>query len=261
MKYNACLRFFLLLFLLIINTSSYCLREHRNLALTIDDLPFVGDEKNFHLNMIIDAIKADNIPVTGFVIAGNVQRDNWPLLQKFKDIGLGIGNHTLSHLSAQNLSTEAYIKQIESADKILQPWLTEPKFFRYPYLAMGNGTKKQNIKNFLASRNYQIAPVTIDSKDFIFNELLLSVPESERRKFLTVLKPCYLNFIWQQTLKAELANRLNKNTNQTHILLIHSNLLNAYVLPDIIDLYMKQGYHFISLVEALQLLRHSKSVV
>ena len=242
----------LCLFFLLIGICSGIQAQERHVAITIDDLPFVGENKNFHLNMIIDAFKTHDIPATGFVIAGNIRPENWSMLQKFKDAGFGIGNHTLSHVSAQKLSTEAYIQQIESADKLLLPLLTQPKYFRYPYLAMGNGAKKENIKEYLSAKHYQIAPITIDSKDFIFNQLLLSVPELERRNFMTVLKPCYLNFIWQQTLKAEEVHRGNPNRNDAQILLIHSNLLNAYALPDIIDLYRKNGFSFITLAEALQ---------
>lgn len=225
--------------------------EQRNIALTIDDLPFVGEQKNFHLTMIIDTLKSQEIPATGFVIAGNVRPENWPTLQKFRDAGLGIGNHTLNHANAHQMSTSAYIQQIDGADKLLSPLLTQPKYFRFPYLATGEGDKKANIQQYLSSKEYHVAPITIDSKDFIFNQLLLSVPEMERRQFLTVLKPCYLDFIWQQTLKAEATKHQQPKQNQAQILLIHSNLLNAYVLPDIIDLYRQHGYNFIPLNKAL----------
>ncbi len=228
-----------------------CITQARDIAITIDDLPFVGEQKNFHLNMIIDAITAHDIPVTGFVIAGNIRPDNWPVLQKFKEAGFGIGNHTLSHVNAQTISTQAYINQIKEANHILLPLLTKPKYFRYPYLAMGAGTKKTDIMSYLSSKKYHIAPITIDSQDFMFNQLLLAVPEASRRQFLTVLKPCYLDFIWQQTLRAEKSNRLNKKNNKAQILLIHANLLNAYVLPDIIDLYQQRGFNFVSLTTAL----------
>lgn len=240
------------LFFLFLGFSLITQAQTRDIAITIDDLPFVGEQKNFHLNMIIDTIKARNIPVTGFVIAGNIQPDNWSVLQKFKEAGLGIGNHTLTHANAQSMSTEAYIHQIREADTLLLPLLTKPKYFRYPYLAMGAGTKRTDIINYLSSKQYNIAPITIDSQDFVFNQLLLTVPEASRRQFLTTLKPCYLDFIWQQTLKAEENNRLNKKTNQAQILLIHSNLLNAYVLSDIIDLYQQHGFNFISLKDALK---------
>lgn len=239
------------LFLSICLTTN-CFAQKREIAITIDDLPFVGESKNFHLNMIIDSIKANEIPVTGFIIAKEVNKKNWQTLLKFHDAGLGLGNHTLTHANLNKVETAEYIQEIETADKILSPILTEPKYFRYPYLVMGAGLKKDKVMNYLSSKNYQVAPVTIDSKDFMFNQLLLSVPENERRHFLDVLKRCYLDFIWQQTLKAEENSRAARKPDQAQILLIHANLLNAYVLPDIISLYRQNGFNFVSLTTALK---------
>lgn len=36
------------------------------------------------------------------------------------------------------------------------------------------------------------------------------------------------------------------------ILLLHANLLNSYLLKDVLELYRKNGYKFISLSEALE---------
>lgn len=66
------------------------------------------------------------------------------------------------------------------------------------------------------------------------------------------MKPFYLDFIWQQTLRAEEHNQFHQNPEQAQILLIHANLLNAYVLPDIINLYKQNGYEFVHLEEALK---------
>ncbi|AHE67187.1 putative xylanase/chitin deacetylase [Legionella oakridgensis ATCC 33761 = DSM 21215] len=73
--------------------------QNRQVAITIDDLPFVGESKNFHLNMIIESFKDNEVPATGFIIANNVKPENWPVLRKFRDAGLGLGNHTSSHIN------------------------------------------------------------------------------------------------------------------------------------------------------------------
>lgn len=252
-------QFFVLLLLATLSALSYA--QKREIAITIDDLPFVGESQNFHLNMIIKTLKNNEVPATGFVIGKEVTPKNMKMLHKFHDAGLGLGNHTYSHLNLNRVTTETYIHEIDAADKILLPVMTEPKYFRYPYLAMSQGSKKDEILQHLISKNYQIAPITIDSKDFLFNQILYAVPEKERRGFLGVLKQCYIDFIWQQTLKAEEHNRLANKTDQAQILLIHANLLNAYVLPDIINLYKQNGFTFISLEEALKTAgEHTKPV-
>ncbi|STY30140.1 peptidoglycan GlcNAc deacetylases [Legionella wadsworthii] len=232
-------------------------RSHKKMiSITIDDLPFVGEYRNFHLNMMIETMVKERVPATGFIIASEVRKNNWDILQKFRKAGFGLGNHTLSHANLNKMEAEEYIKEIRKADKILLPVLTEPKYFRYPYLAMSSGQKKEEVLCYLAQKRYQVAPITIDSKDFIFNQRLLSVNEMKRRAYLEELKPFYLDFIWQQTLRAEELSQLHQNTSQAQILLIHANLLNAYVLPDIIRLYKRKGYHFVHLEKALKTFKY-----
>lgn len=225
--------------------------ESKELAITIDDLPYVGDKKNFHLNMIIDTAKSNQVPLTGFVIAKTVDKSNWETLRKFREAGFNIGNHTLSHVNLNRVTADQYIQDIDDADKILASVMSEPKFFRYPYLAMSKGDKKNKVLGYLSYKNYHVAPITIDSKDFIFNQLLMSVPEANRRGFFTHLKASYLDYIWEQTLLAEEHSRELHKPDRTQILLIHSNLLNAYALADIIQLYRQHGYTLVSLNDAL----------
>lgn len=232
--------------------STLCFAQNKQIAITIDDLPFVGDAKNFHLNMIINTLVEKHVPATGFIIAKEVHPENWPMLTQFKEAGLGLGNHTFSHASLNTMTAAQYIEEIKKADKILSPVLTEPKYFRYPYLAMGDSAKKNKVLCYLSQKHYQVAPITIDSKDFVFNQRLLSVPELGRRAYFQELMPFYLEFIKTQTLKAE-----DNNPNSAQILLIHANLLNAYALPSLITMYLQQGYTFVSLEEALKTFHHS----
>lgn len=244
---------------LCLSTISASFANQRLIALTIDDLPFVGESKNFHLGKIMDTLVANDVPATGFVIAKEVTATNWPMLEKFRTAGFGIGNHTMTHANINHMSAQTYINEIQQADKILGPVLTKPRYFRYPYLAMGKGEKKEEVLHYLTDKQYHVAPITIDSKDFMFNQILLSVPENERRIFLNVLKPCYLDFIWEQTRKAEALQ--GRHQDQAQILLIHANLINAYVLPDIIELYRQNGYEFVTLDYALKTRAPQKTIV
>ncbi len=241
-----------LIFICTLSLSCICWAEKGEIALTIDDLPFVGESKNFHLNMIIETLKAEEVPATGFVIAQEVTPANMNMLKKFRDSGLSVGNHTFSHANLNKMNAKQYIQEIDEADKILEPFLTTPKYFRYPYLVMGNGEKKNDVMHFLSAHDYEIAPITIDSKTSSSISCLCLYLKKSAVIFLIFLKPCYLNFIWEQTKKADEQHQAQPKT-EAHILLIHANLLNAYVLPDIINLYKEKGYTFITLEEALDM--------
>lgn len=233
--------------------------QTREIAITIDDLPLVGSKMNTPGNQqraterfmkIIAAFKEYNVPATGFVIGGAIEKGQWDFLKKFQEAGLMIGNHTYSHKNLNTVGAEKYIADIDKADKKLENIMTKPLYFRYPYLAEGRGENKKKVEEYLASKHYTIAPVTIDSKDFQFNEQLYHVPYRAREKYIeTTMKARYLNYIWQQTLKAE-KKAGGKPVKQ--ILLIHANVLNSYVLGDILEMYKKNGYRFISLTEALK---------
>lgn len=257
MKIKLLIKNTILILMILLSVQNFSFAQKKEIAITIDDLPFVGEYRNFHLNMIITAMKEQQVPATGFIIASEVSANNWEVLHKFRDAGFGLGNHTFSHANLNRVETKEYMKEIREADNILLPVLTEPKYFRYPYLAMSSGQKKDQILCYLAKKNYQVAPITIDSKDFAFNQRLLSVPEINRRGYLNELKSFYLDFIWQQTLNAEANNLANHKPEQAQILLIHANLLNAYVLPDIINLYKQNGYTFINLEDALKTFKES----
>ncbi len=237
--------------------SETCLAEgQREIAITIDDLPFVGTNGEDPGNLkrtrerfmnILNSLVENQVPATGFIIAGSIAKGQWELLETFRKEGFGLGNHTYSHASLNQLSASKYIDEISHADRILQPVMTQPKYFRYPYLAEGTGAKKQEVQDYLASNQYIIAPVTIDSKDYKFNERLLHISWRVRKDHIESIKKQYLAYIWKETLKAE---KMAKE-NSKQILLIHSNLLNSYCLGDVIQMYKQHGYRFISLNEAL----------
>lgn len=244
----------LFLFLSLINAPCFAL--DREIAITIDDLPFVGTDSNDASNLkrshdrfikILQSLTDNQVPATGFVIAGSIGKGQWQLLDQFRNEGFELGNHTYSHANLNKISSEKYIDEIARADKILTPVMTQPKYFRYPYLAEGKGQIKQDVQDYLTANQYIVAPVTIDSKDYMFNARLLAVSWRARNAYLSQIKQQYLDYIWKQTLLAE--KRSHGNGKQ--ILLIHANLLNSHFLSDVIQMYKNNGYHFITLSEAL----------
>jgi peptidoglycan/xylan/chitin deacetylase (PgdA/CDA1 family) len=189
------------------------------------------------------------VPATGFIIAGAIEKGQFEFLEHFRKAGLELGNHTYSHRSLNQIGADKYIADIDRADKVIAPLMTEPKYFRYPYLAEGNKVSKPKVLQYLSEHGYTVAPVTIDSKDFEFNEQLYRIPYRAREKNINQVKKRYLAYIWNATLKAE---KKANGRPVKQILLIHANLLNSYVLGDVLQMYKQNGYTFITLTEALK---------
>lgn len=251
--------FFLFIIFLLLPLNALCAKE---IALTIDDLPFVGRihgdsgkyrREHNRFMKILNTLEQYHIPATGFVTAGSIEPGQWEWLLAFKRAGNILGNHSYSHKSLNHKPIDWYIADVQKADAILTSLLSNPKYYRFPYLAEGAGTPKYNeFRKYLFSHNYVIAPVTVDSKDFELNFKFLNIPWQKRKLYLNSFRQHYLNFIWAQTLRAQRKAEKKVHRPIKLILLIHMNVLNSYFLEDIIKLYQKHGYRFISLPEALQ---------
>ncbi|MCE0722257.1 MULTISPECIES: polysaccharide deacetylase family protein [Legionella] len=225
--------------------SSICGAQQRDISITIDDLPLIELPFEMFENIVHSFVK-HQVPAIGFVIGSRVNNETIQQFLLFKQNGLALGNHTYSHLNLKRVSCEEYINDIIKADKVLSPFMSQPKFFRYPYLSEGTLWRKSIVRHYLSNNGYIVAPVTIDSRDFEFNiELIMQIGQNPNAS-LTDLKKRYLEYVWQRTLTAE------RNTPGKQILLLHVNLLNAYFLDDLLQMFEDHGYHFISLNDALK---------
>ena len=219
-----------------------CTPPSREIAITIDDIPM---ERSSFIK-IMEHFKSYHVPVTAFVIANRVNADEFSYLNSLRNSQFIIGSHSYSHPSLRRISAKQYIADIKQADTLLASLMSEPKYYRYPYLAMGSWFKKRQVLHYLTENKYTVAPVTIDSRDFLLNIEFCAHPPT--KAFIDQIRQRYLDFVWQQTIAAERGQRCN-GTKQ--ILLIHANVLNSYFLGDLLKMYQEHGYRFISLGEAL----------
>ncbi|CAM4425638.1 MAG: hypothetical protein LEGION0403_FIIPPAGN_01009 [Legionella sp.] len=241
----------LALFLIIISIITYatapktaCTPDERRIAITLDDLPL----EHAQFEKITHALTKHKAPAIGFVITKNLNEDNRKDLHAFLDMGFDLGSHSHSHFNLRKVSAASYIADVDQADKILNPLMTGTKYYRYPYLSESSFAKKQMVLHYLKKNHYRVAPITIDSRDFIFNVKFTNKVRSNPELF-NKLRQQYLDFVWQRTVLAEYNQRCN-STKQ--ILLLHANRLNSYFLDDLLQMYEQHGYRFISLDEALK---------
>lgn len=114
-------------------------------SLTFDD----GDP--IHLDLAIPEMQKRGLKGTFFLIAGNTSRqEEW---KKAARDGMEIGNHSMNHRRAAELSADDEITEVDSAGEILKELSGQPVItFAYPFVEITDGLKARIEKNCIAAR-------------------------------------------------------------------------------------------------------------
>jgi peptidoglycan/xylan/chitin deacetylase (PgdA/CDA1 family) len=233
----------------------------RQVAITVDDLPRGGDGGS----LTFDGVRAINerllrpfrdgrIPVIGFVNEGRHASLGPEGLRHILDLwleyGADLGNHSYSHLDINNVPLEQYTADIIRGEPILRAALAARgrtlRYYRHPFLHAGpTPEKKAGLQAFLDRQGYQVAPVTFDNSDYIYAALYTRPQHRDRvrREYVPYMESVVAFF---ESRSVEVAGR-----EFPQILLIHANELNADTMPELLDMFRRRGYEFLSLQQAL----------
>src|SRR3954470_20782300 len=177
---------FQLLIIWSINLQAQSPREasssQKEIAITIDDLPLNGPRIEIArlqamTAKLLDGIKRYQIPVVGFVnesllyVPGETDA-RIAILKAWMEAGGELGNHTFSHLGFKDASLAQYEDDFirgESVTKMLTKGAGQKlRYFRHPFLQMGPTLElEKSFESFIGERGYQIAPVTVDTMDWM----------------------------------------------------------------------------------------------
>ena len=222
----------------------------RQVAITIDDLPGPCDWPVLRpmTKRLLGHLKG--VPITAFVIPGRcpdltpAQNREWVKL--WRDAGAELGNHSWSHPDLNRMPIAEYEADILKGDRVLREWLGHPpRFFRSPMLHIGpDEATKRRLAAFLDAHGYRQSPVTFDNCDWLFARFLDKYPDRVRAEYIPYLESI-VDFFEKRSV--EVVGR-----EFPQVLLLHSNLLNAEKVPEILAMLRGRGYDFVSLDEALK---------
>ena len=238
----------------------------KEIAVTFDDLPLNGP----HIELtrlqamtekLVSAIKRRQVPVVGFVnesllyVPGEADA-RLAILKAWRDGGAELGNHTFSHLGFKTASLAEYEDDFIRGEAVTRLLVKQKgqklRYFRHPFLQTGNTREQEKaFEQFIAERGYRIAPVTIDTMDWMILAAYSKAraqgdAEMMKRVSAEYLKFAERKFEFCEKVSAELFGRPVK-----HILLLHANELNADNFDGLIRIMTDRGYRFITLEEAL----------
>ena len=242
--------------------------------MTIDDLPAPGGGLvsntvaglRENTQKLLAACRKAGVPVVGFVneaklvVPGETEADRAAreaALKLWTDNGFELGNHTFTHASLSRSTIEAFKKDVIDGEPITRRLMEEKggtlRYFRHPFLHVGATLDaRRAAEAFLAERNYIIAPVTVDGKDYIYASLYAVAMRKGDKEMAAKLAADYLRFTDEKfAFSEETANRL-MGREISHVLLMHANSINADHFGALADVIKKRGYRFITLEEALK---------
>jgi peptidoglycan/xylan/chitin deacetylase (PgdA/CDA1 family) len=261
----------LLLLLIAIAHGALAFGQKRVVALTFDDLPLADKRENSSAaeratyaksvnRRILKVLRRHHAPAIGFVNEGKVvvagaDTQNRNILHSWITNGYDLGNHTYSHGDLSQLSTEEFEKDIVAGEVSIKPLMAERgkqlRYFRFPFSHSGDtAEKKQTIANFLQQRGYEVAACTIDTSDYIFEHAYQFMLASHDRKNLERLRAAYLEYTEREINYYSELNRQVFGRQISEVMVFHANRLNADTLDQVLNIFEKLGYHFVTLEQA-----------
>lgn len=235
-------------------------------ALTFDDLPALtvlnSQAYVTYTNvMLLRGLRRHHLPAIGFVNEGKLDDLDRPkqikILRMWLKSGMLLGNHTFSHESPNTLSPEAYIEDIANGEKVIRPLMQQRGlhllWFRHPYLETGSPQEvRQQIDDWLSAHGYRIAPVTMQTSDWLFAEPYddaLARHDSERAERI---RQSYLAYTvkmiaWHREAAQQLFGR-----EISYVMLLHDSRLNADCIDDLAGLLKHAGLRGVTLDKAMR---------
>jgi len=267
MKRSMCLAALIALVLLSVRALPQAAKApDRQVAITIDDLPAGNNTLAVAAitemtTRLLTTLRDQKVPVVGFVNEkklyhfGDVD-ERIKVLRMWLDYGFELGNHTYSHSSLNKVGLAAWEDDIVQGENVTSLLMAEHKmklrYFRHPYLDTGRDLEtRRKAEEFLVSRGYRIAPITLDAWDWMFAGVYEDAKKAGDTALQQKVVESYLQYSDAMFGYFEQLSKQTVGYEPKQILLLHANQLEGDHIGELLELLRKRGYKFITLEDAL----------
>lgn len=172
------------------------------------------------------------------------------LVAAWAGAGHAVGNHSYAHrnFGSPSMSVEDFVADVLRADALLRTQATWQPLLRFPYLKEGDTRAKVDaFRAWMAKHGYRPGAVSIDASDWYYDERLRasSLPDAASR-----IKPLYIRHLLDRAAYYDGLARQVLGRSPAHVLLLHTNAINAALLPDVIAAFRAAGWRIVSPAEA-----------
>jgi len=236
-----------------------------DVALTIDDVPELtvihdpAHRRQFNTRLAQE-LHRHHIPATAFVIGSQIsgpgQAEQRLIVKRWRKFGIELGNHTFSHASPNKLGADAYIADIAEGQKALTglvpPLPGQTRWFRPPYLETGSPAPvRQQISAWLADHGLSLAPVTMNSSDYVFAVVYQAALAAKDKARARSVRQAYLVYTKEMIAWSRSASHRLFGRDIAYVMLLHDSRLNADCLDDLVKVFTQAGLRFVSLEQAM----------
>ena len=177
------------------------------------------------------------------------------LIQEWGLQGHAVGNHTASHksLASPQVSLRDFIADVQRAEASLRSMPNWTPMLRFPYLKEGDTlAKRDGMRRWMLSAGYRAAPVSIDASDWYYNQIHAAWLAQDRPEQAKRVKAAYIRHMLDRASYYDQLARQVMGRSPAHVLLLHTNGLNAEALPELVQALAARGWRFVSPLEAFQ---------
>jgi peptidoglycan/xylan/chitin deacetylase (PgdA/CDA1 family) len=224
----------------------------QRLALSFDDgydPDRLSDARSLN-HQLLKALKDNQIKSILFATGSRVDsQEGMNLVGQWLELGHQVGNHSYSHLNLheEQVSLDRYLSDIERNEEVLARLPSWTRRYRFPYLKEGHTeARRDGVRQWLSAHGYGPGAVSIDASDWYYDQRLrawMALHPGESPQAFR--QPYILHLLDRAGYYAELA-RKTAGREIDHVLLLHTNTINAMFLDDVIAALRDAGWTFIS---------------
>jgi peptidoglycan/xylan/chitin deacetylase (PgdA/CDA1 family) len=228
----------------------------QSVALTFDDglNPHGQPEAAAWNQSILTALAEAEVTAMLLLACKNAESaEGMQLVAAWEQAGHSIANHTYSHRNLANpaLSAEAFIADVEKCGKVLDSLPGSTARLRFPYLKEGETAEKRDaVRRWMTRNGYRPAPVSIDASDWYYSSRFLEWRKANPDGDVDAYRQAYLAHLWNRASYYDDLSKRVLGRSVKHVLLLHTNAINAAFLPDVIAMFRSRGWSIISPEEA-----------
>jgi peptidoglycan/xylan/chitin deacetylase (PgdA/CDA1 family) len=226
--------------------------EAQSLAFTFDDGldPRNQPHAREWNDRILATLDAAGVKAGFFPAGKNVESPaGMELVKDWSRRGHLIGNHTYSHrnLNSDRVTLDDFTGDVLRADAMLRALPGWSPRLRFPYLKEGSdAAKRDGIRDWMSAHGYRPAPVSIDTSDWYYSPRYVAWRSAHAEEDGSRFRDAYLAHLLDRANYYEVLARDVLGRSPTHVMLLHTNAINAAFLSDAIAMFRKNGWKIVS---------------